>query len=597
MDQKKKEIIVLSEKEHIRTRSHIYTGPVKPIEEKIPIIENDKIIFSTQNISIGLYKIFNEILDNSLDEAKRMKGSMKSISVYIETDTNKVIIRDTGNGFYNGVGINEKTGRSNIETAVSMLRSGSNFNSEDTEDSLIGNNGVGSALCNCLSDFFKIITVNDSHYYEQVWNDFERTEPICRKKSKSDKLGTEVSFIPLKKLFSGCKWDYNILRTTLIFKKRLVSRDQTIKNLDISLYWDGVKVNLSCDLFPANSFYIETPIGELVIYEKFENSGSVSFVNSAMCTGIHQKIVNDYINERLEDNLGHHFYDTFISLNIPPRFVKFGDQNKTKFVTPKDEILPIISKSFFGKIEKFFKSEVFKNIKKEVDARKKDAELKKIRRDKKTVKVKHSNKYFPSTSSRAETLFIVEGLSAMGSILQKRDPKKEAVYALKGKIKNARSLSDLADNREILELMQILNLDPEGENIPCPFDRVVIATDQDPDGAHITSLLINLFYLWFPWMIRQGRIQFLETPLVSVGDRNKEYFYSLEEFKKGSGKSAKTNVRYLKGLGSLSLDDWDYVMSNKKITILSEDKKTKYHLEMAFGKSSLERKKWLSPSE
>ena len=192
---------------------------------------------------------------------------------------------------------------------------------------------------------------------------------------------------------------------------------------------------------------------------------------------------------------------------------------------------------------------------------------------------------------------VISHNSAMGSILQKRDPKKEAVYALKGKIKNARSLSDLADNREILELMQILNLDPEGENIPCPFDRVVIATDQDPDGAHITSLLINLFYLWFPWMIRQGRIQFLETPLVSVGDRNKEYFYSLEEFKKGSGKSAKTNVRYLKGLGSLSLDDWDYVMSNKKITILSEDKKTKYHLEMAFGKSSLERKKWLSPSE
>ena len=185
----------------------------------------------------------------------------------------------------------------------------------------------------------------------------------------------------------------------------------------------------------------------------------------------------------------------------------------------------------------------------------------------------------------------------MGSILQKRDPKKEAVYALKGKIKNARSLSDLSDNREILELMQILNLDPEGENIPCPFERVVIATDQDPDGAHITSLLINLFYLWFPWMIKQGRIQFLETPLVSTGDKAKKYYYSLDEFKKSGTKLDRTNVRYLKGLGSLSFDDWDFVMSNKKITILDEDKKTKYHLEMAFGKSSLERKKWLSNIE
>ena len=154
--------------------------------------------------------------------------------------------------------------------------------------------------------------------------------------------------------------------------------------------------------------------------------------------------------------------------------------------------------------------------------------------------------------------------------------------------------SNSGKTREILELMQILNLDPEGQNILCPFDRVVIATDQDPDGAHITSLLINLFYLWFPWMITQGRIQFLETPLVTIGDKSKKYFYSLDEFKKGTGKSDKGNVRYLKGLGSLSLEDWDYVMKNKRITVLIEDKKTKYHLDMAFGKSAMERKKWLS---
>jgi DNA gyrase/topoisomerase IV subunit B len=286
-----------------------------------------------------------------------------------------------------------------------------------------------------------------------------------------------------------------------------------------------------------------------------------------------------------------------IILNLSPGIVRFGDQNKTRFVSKREDVEPTIARHFDSVLNKFFKSEVFKNIKKAVDARKKEAELKKIRRDKKTIRVKHSNKYFPSTASKAETLFIVEGLSAMGSILQKRDPKKEAVYALKGKIKNARSLSDLSDNREILELMQILNLDPEGENIPCPFERVVIATDQDPDGAHITSLLINLFYLWFPWMIKQGRVQFLETPLVSIGDKTKKYFYSLEEFKKTSGKSERGNVRYLKGLGSLSLDDWDHVMKNKKITILNEDKKTKYHLDMAFGKSSLERKKWLSKQD
>ena len=182
----------------------------------------------------------------------------------------------------------------------------------------------------------------------------------------------------------------------------------------------------------------------------------------------------------------------------------------------------------------------------------------------------------------------------MGSILQKRDPKKDGVYALKGKIKNARSLSDLSDNREILELMQILNLDPADQSLNCPFERVVIATDQDPDGAHITSLLINLFYMWFPWMIKQGKVSFLETPLVTVGDRSKRYFYTLEEFKKGVSKSERGAIRYLKGLGSLSLEDWDHVMKDKRIIALKDDAKAKTNLEMAFGKSSLERKKWLS---
>ena len=94
-------------------------------------------------------------------------------------------------------------------------------------------------------------------------------------------------------------------------------------------------------------------------------------------------------------------------------------------------------------------------------------------------------------------------------------------------------------------------------------------------------------------MVSQGRLQILETPLVTVGDKSKKYYYSLEEFKSSHKKSDRGNVRYLKGLGSLSLEDWDYVMKNKKIATIMEDKKSKQYLEMAFGKSSMERKKWL----
>ncbi len=379
-----------------------------------------------------------------------------------------------------------------------------------------------------------------------------------------------------------------------MFKKRLISRDPVLKNLNIELYWDGKLIDTNGDLFPKTSFSLETPIGEVVIWEKYDNSGSISFVNSAMCTGMHQRLVNEFINEKLDDSLGHHFYDTYISLNLPPKFVKFGDQNKTRFVTPREEITPPIKGSILNKLDKFFKTDIYKRILKKVVERRTEGEVKKLKAEKRKVNVKHSHKYFPPTSRTAESLFIVEGLSAMGSILQKRNPSKEGVYALKGKIKNARSLSDLADNKEILELMQILNLEPNSPNTVCPYQKIVISTDQDPDGAHITSLLISLFYNWFPWIIERKMLHFLETPLVSAGDRSKSYYYSLQEFKDAAGKKKLTGIRYLKGLGSLSLDDWEHVMKNKRVVNIIKDKKSGQMLEMAFGKESGPRKIWLS---
>jgi DNA gyrase/topoisomerase IV subunit B len=590
-----KTIEVLTDYEHIIKRPTIYVGSVKKSEELLPIVENGVIRSVLKEHSVGMYKLFDEVFSNSVDEAKRMSTPMKRIIVEVNPNENSVSITDTGEGFVNGSTINKKSGLSNIETAVSMLRAGSNFDNDSIQETLVGTNGMGVSLVNALSNSFSIETTNSKETYFQIWKDFKASAARVTPRIKSKATGTTVKFIPNGGVFDDSKWDYQTVKSYLCLKKRVLETESKTETLKIDFIWNGKTEPITNSLM--SDWTAKTPIGEILIWEKSDQTGSFSYVNSALCTGIHQKIILDRINGQLEDSLGHHFYDTLIILNLSPGIVRFGDQNKTRFVSKREDVEPTIARHFDSVLNKFFKSEVFKNIKKAVDARKKEAELKKIRRDKKTIRVKHSNKYFPSTASRAETLFIVEGLSAMGSILQKRDPKKEAVYALKGKIKNARSLSDLSDNREILELMQILNLDPEGENIPCPFERVVIATDQDPDGAHITSLLINLFYLWFPWMIKQGRVQFLETPLVSIGDKTKKYFYSLEEFKKTSGRSERGNVRYLKGLGSLSLDDWDHVMKNKKITILNEDKKTKYHLDMAFGKSSLERKKWLSKQD
>jgi DNA gyrase/topoisomerase IV subunit B len=93
--------------------------------------------------------------------------------------------------------------------------------------------------------------------------------------------------------------------------------------------------------------------------------------------------------------------------------------------------------------------------------------------------------------------------------------------------------------------------------------------------------------------VEQGRLQILETPLVSTGDKAKKYYFSLDDFKKSPQREMK-NVRYLKGLGSLSLEDWDFVMKNRRILEIVSDSHSRNILEMAFGKSSQARKRWLS---
>jgi len=183
--------------------------------------------------------------------------------------------------------------------------------------------------------------------------------------------------------------------------------------------------------------------------------------------------------------------------------------------------------------------------------------------------------------------------SAAGSVRQARDSERDAVYALKGKIKNTKKLSDLTNNKELLEIISILGIDPTTEKSP-QYKNIIIATDEDSDGQHISSLIINFFYKWFPYIIEEGRLFKLVTPLVACDYKNKrKYFFSLKDFVKFSENRKLFNMDYLKGLGSLSISDWKYVMDNKILFQIIKDRSSKRFLEIAFGDSSDKRKKWL----
>jgi DNA topoisomerase-2 len=590
-----KEIISLSEFDAVRLRPGMYVGQVANVEEKLPVIIDGKLINIDKTWSQGFMHLIVEILENSIDEAKRCKGKMKNISVTVNLDTNEVTIADEGMGFHNAAAKHSKTKKNVVRTALENIHAGSNF--IDSSTNILGTNGCGSAVVNILSQNFLAITVNKTHYVEFAWKDYKVVYECIRKREPKDKMGTTISFVPSQEIFPNYKWDEQLITTYLSFKSFLIKNDPIIKNLTLTGKFikngEEKEIRVADNFIDENHIKVENPFGVIYLWEAYDNSCSVSFVNGSQCTGIHQKVVNDWGNEYFKYNLAHHFYETLISLNVPSTLMNFADQNKTKYSVGRGDIEPLMYDQFNKKLMKILdKSGIARSIEERIDERMHAENISKIRRAQKQSKRKISEKYSPPTE-RKEAIYLTEGLSAAGSVKQKRESKYEGVYALKGKVKNTRKLSDLSNNQEILEIMSILDIEPANTKQPC-YHRIIIAADEDADGQHISALLINFFHKWFPHLIEAGKLFKIITPLVvcSVG-KERKYFYTMEEYQDYIKDNKVTSVNYLKGLGSLSLDDWGYVMENKVLFQIMADRSAVKYLDIAFGVSAMKRKKWL----
>jgi DNA gyrase/topoisomerase IV subunit B len=261
-----KNIQVLSDFEHILKRPTIYVGSVKISEEMIPIVRENMVSLTPQNISVGMYKLFDEVFSNCVDEAKRMKKPMEKITIHVDSKKNSISIEDSGEGFNNASTINTKSGLSNVATAVSMLRAGSNFDNENVSETLIGTNGMGVSLVNALSSYFSIQTTNSSETYFQEWNKFVPSNEVIKKRNRAP-MGTKVSFVPLEDIFEKCKWSKEILRSMLILKKRVLETEAHTKPTKLILVWDGKEEEINTSILKHISY--KTPISlsliELII--------------------------------------------------------------------------------------------------------------------------------------------------------------------------------------------------------------------------------------------------------------------------------------------------------------------------------------------
>jgi len=410
-----KEIIALDIFEAVRLRPTMYISQVSLMDDKIPIIKNNTLCLTDKSWSPGFMHLIIEILENALDEAKRMKGKMKNIWININLDTNEVSIKDEGGGFHKANSKHSKTKKNVIRTAFEDLHAGSNFVENNDTPELLGTYGIGAAVCNILSEYFEVITVNKTHYVQYIWNDYKVVKEKRNKKTPEDKLGTEVKFIPTKEVFKDLKWDKELIETYLSFKQFLINKNKALKNLKLNGNFiekgNIIPIKITTDFLPKENIQVDsTEYGTIIIWPSYENSCSVSFVNGSQCIGIHQKIVNDWLNEYFKYNLAHHFYEILFLLNVPSNLMKFADQNKTKYAISKIEIEEILENAFKSKLLRSLKgSKIEQEINKKIDERLYSENIKVIKKAGKTSKRIISEKYSPA-SKHKESIYLTEGL-------------------------------------------------------------------------------------------------------------------------------------------------------------------------------------------
>lgn len=606
-----KQIVLLDDVEHVLLRPEIYVSSTIESDEVIHYLnDNSKIRSKTMSFNIGMYKLLWEIFDNAVDEIKRVKAISKVkakkkhiVQVVLEPDTNSITIKDNGDGFYEAIKKNPKSGVTNIETAFCYLKSGSNFKNEERkiQESLIGTNGVGASLVNMLSDRFSVESINSNSKFGQTWYEFNPIGKPDIKNGRFSNTGTAISFTPRKKVFGDSKYNKEIIKAQLAFRKRCMMLSPDMENIDIMFYVieddQKVRVNLPTDIFDSNSYIVEHEDFLLAISPLVEGEQTSDFmmVNSTQCNGSPVR----YVQEILSDQIFKHekakeYYRVNILMNLPPDLVKFGDQNKTQYKIPINKIRPVMDDVFNHRNHKFIyrfpKSETHDMIKEDIDRldrKRQKKELEKDKRKNKTV----NKKYFPA-SKKKEFFFMVEGDSAAGSIVQGRDPQNHGVYALQGKIQNCRKVSDLRNNDEIMDLISILDLDFESGK--SSYSNIVITTDFDPDGiGHIAPLIINFFHRWYPEIIKKGKLFIYKVPLAKFGSgKSSKYVYSLAEMRKEM-ETGKKPI-YLKGLGALDIEDWDVIMKQMHLMQVKATPESMRYLDMAFGTDSDARKEWLN---
>ena len=562
--------------------------------------------------SKGLHHLVYEIVDNAVDEA--LAGFCDTVKVYINED-NSITVRDNGRGI--PVGINKKKGIPAVEVVFTILHAGGKFGGGGYKVSG-GLHGVGASVVNALSTWLEVDIFHEGKIYRQRYERGKVMYPL-KIVGDTDKRGTEVRFLPDPTIFEETVFDFSVLKQRLremaFLTKglKIVLKDKRPEeNVALTFHYEGgireyvEYLNKSKEVLYPQVIYCEGKKGDVVVEVALQhndsyNEGVYSYVNNITTPegGTHlagfrsalTKTFNDYArkNKLLKDSEQNLTGDdireglvAIVSIKIPEP--QFEGQTKQKLGNSeaRGAVDSVVSEQLTYFLEQ--NPNVAKIICEKAVLAQRAREAARKARDLTRRKSALDGMSLPGKLADCSDkdpqnceIYIVEGDSAGGSAKTARSRATQAILPLRGKILNVEKsrLDKILVNNEIRAMITAFGtgIHEDFDITKLRYNKIIIMTDADVDGAHIATLLLTFLYRFMPDLIKEGHVYLAQPPLYKV-EKNKKvwYAYSDEELNKiltDIGRDGNNKIQRYKGLGEMDASQlWETTMDPEKRILL-----------------------------